>query len=77
MGRQSRLTRAALRFALQKLADELVIPVTLCDLPSDTSKWNKIEHHLVELFHQPEIIRDGAVVRTDPRGAAASVRQVE
>jgi hypothetical protein len=31
---------------LQKLADELGIPVTVCHLPPGTSKWNKIEHRL-------------------------------
>jgi hypothetical protein len=31
---------------LQKLADELKLPVTVCHLPPGTSKWNKIEHRL-------------------------------
>jgi hypothetical protein len=31
---------------LQKLADELELPVTVCHLPPGTSKWNKIEHRL-------------------------------
>ena len=31
---------------LQKLANELSIPVTVCHLPPGTSKWNKIEHRL-------------------------------
>jgi hypothetical protein len=31
---------------LQKLADELGVPVTVCHLPPGTSKWNKIEHRL-------------------------------
>ena len=31
---------------LQKLADELGFPVTVCHLPPGTSKWNKIEHRL-------------------------------
>jgi DDE family transposase len=31
---------------LQKLADELRLPVTVCHLPPGTSKWNKIEHRL-------------------------------
>jgi hypothetical protein len=31
---------------LQKLADELGMPVTVCHLPPGTSKWNKIEHRL-------------------------------
>jgi hypothetical protein len=31
---------------LQKLADELKFPITVCHLPPGTSKWNKIEHRL-------------------------------
>jgi len=31
---------------LQKLADELHIPIQVCHLPPATSKWNKIEHRL-------------------------------
>jgi hypothetical protein len=31
---------------LQKLADELKLPTTVCHLPPGTSKWNKIEHRL-------------------------------
>jgi hypothetical protein len=31
---------------LQRLADELGIPITVCHLPPGTSKWNKIEHRL-------------------------------
>ena len=31
---------------LQKLADELKLPITFCHLPPGTSKWNKIEHRL-------------------------------
>jgi hypothetical protein len=31
---------------LQKLADELGIPIVVCHLPPGTSKWNKIEHRL-------------------------------
>src|SRR6266568_6008061 len=31
---------------LQKLADELKLPITVCHLPPATSKWNKIEHRL-------------------------------
>jgi hypothetical protein len=33
-------------FELQKLADELGVPITVCHLPPGTSKWNKIEHRL-------------------------------
>src|SRR5215471_8357892 len=31
---------------LQRLADELKLPITICHLPPGTSKWNKIEHRL-------------------------------
>jgi hypothetical protein len=31
---------------LQRLADDLKLPVTVCHLPPGTSKWNKIEHRL-------------------------------
>ncbi|MET4155999.1 hypothetical protein ABIB94_007892 [Bradyrhizobium sp. JR7.2] len=31
---------------LQKLADELKLPITVCHLPPGTSQWNKIEHRL-------------------------------
>jgi len=31
---------------LQKLADELKLPVTVCHMPPGTSNWNKVEHRL-------------------------------
>lgn len=31
---------------LQKLADQLRIPITVCHFPPGTSKWNKVEHRL-------------------------------
>lgn len=31
---------------LQRLADELGLPISVCHLPPGTSKWNKIEHRL-------------------------------
>jgi hypothetical protein len=31
---------------LQKFADEIKLPITVCHLPPGTSKWNKIEHRL-------------------------------
>ncbi len=34
------------KIKLQKLVDEIAIPVTVCHLPPGTSKWNKIEHRL-------------------------------
>lgn len=37
---------------LQKLADELHFPITVCHLPPGTSKWNKIEHRLFSFITQ-------------------------
>jgi transposase len=34
------------KIELQKLANTLRIPITVCHLPPGTSKWNKIEHRL-------------------------------
>ncbi len=34
------------RRELQKLADELGLPVQVCHFPPGTSKWNKIEHRM-------------------------------
>ena len=34
------------KIELQRLADELRLPITVCHLPPGTSKWNKIEHRL-------------------------------
>jgi len=34
------------KIELQKLADELGVPITVCHLPPGTSKWNKIEHRM-------------------------------
>ena len=34
------------KIEIQKLADELKLPITVCHLPTGTSKWNKIEHRL-------------------------------
>jgi hypothetical protein len=34
------------KVALQALADETGLPITVCHLPPGTSKWNKIEHRL-------------------------------
>jgi len=34
------------KIELQKLADELQRPITVCHFPPGTSKWNKIEHRL-------------------------------
>ena len=37
---------------LQKLADELQFPISVCHLPPGTSKWNKIEHRLFSFITQ-------------------------
>lgn len=34
------------RLCLQRLADTLGVPITVCHFPPGTSKWNKIEHRL-------------------------------
>ena len=34
------------KLELQRLADELRLPITVCHLPPGTSKWNRIEHRL-------------------------------
>ena len=31
---------------LQKLADQIRLPITVCHFPPGTSKWNRIEHRL-------------------------------
>jgi len=36
----------AWKFYLQRLTDELGLPVTVCHYPPGTSKWNKIEHRM-------------------------------
>lgn len=40
------------KLELQRLADELRLPVTVCHLPPGTSKWNKIEHRLFSFITQ-------------------------
>jgi hypothetical protein len=40
------------KLELQRLADELGFPVTVCHLPPGTSKWNKIEHRLFSFITQ-------------------------
>jgi hypothetical protein len=37
---------------LQKLADELRVPISVCHFPPGTSKWNKIEHRLFSFISQ-------------------------
>jgi len=40
------------KWELQKLADELKIPVSVCHFPPGTSKWNKVEHRLFSFISQ-------------------------
>ena len=40
------------KLELQKLADELAMPISVCHLPPGTSKWNKIEHRLFSFITQ-------------------------
>jgi len=35
------------KVALQKLADETGLRITVCHFPPGTSKWNKIEHRMI------------------------------
>jgi transposase len=37
---------------LQRLADELRLPISVCHFPPGTSKWNKIEHRLFAFISQ-------------------------
>jgi hypothetical protein len=37
---------------LQRFADELALPITVCHFPPGTSKWNKIEHRLFSFITQ-------------------------
>jgi hypothetical protein len=40
------------KYELQQLADESGLDITVCHLPSGTSKWNKIEHRLFSYITQ-------------------------
>jgi hypothetical protein len=40
------------KIELQRLADEIRLPITVCHLPPGTSKWNKIEHRLFAFITQ-------------------------
>jgi hypothetical protein len=37
---------------LQKLSDEICLPISVCHLPPGTSKWNKVEHRLFSFITQ-------------------------
>jgi len=34
------------KMELQKMADEIALPISVCHFPPGTSKWNKVEHRL-------------------------------
>jgi hypothetical protein len=40
------------KLELQRLSDELQIPVSVCHFPPGTSKWNKVEHRLFSFITQ-------------------------
>ena len=40
------------KIELQKLADEIGLPISVCHFPPGTSKWNKIEHRLFSFISQ-------------------------
>ena len=40
------------KLELQKLADEIGLPISVCHFPPGTSKWNKIEHRLFSFISQ-------------------------
>lgn len=40
------------KIELQRLADEVGLPISVCHLPPGTSKWNKIEHRLFSFITQ-------------------------
>jgi len=44
--RKQRLSGSTMVVELQRLADELSIPIRVSHFPPGTSKWNKIEHRL-------------------------------
>ena len=40
------------KWELQRLADELGVPISVCHFPPGTSKWNKVEHRLFSFISQ-------------------------
>lgn len=40
------------KWEVQRLADRLGVPISVCHLPPGTSKWNKIEHRLFSFISQ-------------------------
>ena len=62
---------------LQKFADELGLPISVCHFPPGTSKWNKIEHRLFSFITQNWRGRSGVPERrapwAPPTGATVSL----
>ena len=40
------------KWELQRWADELILPISVCHFPPGTSKWNKVEHRLFSFISQ-------------------------
>lgn len=40
------------KWELQRLADRLAVPISVCHLPPGTSKWNKVDHRLFSFISQ-------------------------
>jgi len=57
---------------LQKLADELGLPISVSHFPPGTSKWNKIEHRLFSFISQNW--RGKPLIDHQPRGHCESHR---
>jgi hypothetical protein len=51
---------------LQKLADQIAMPIKVCHYPPGTSKWNKIEHrlfcHITQNWRAKPLVSRAAVV---------------
>ena len=57
------------KVALQELADDLGLRLTVCHFPPGTSKWNKIEHrmfcHITQNWRGRPLASYAVIVRTD------------
>jgi hypothetical protein len=64
---------------LQKLANELKMPITVCHMPPGTSKWNKIEHRLFSFisinWRGEPLARNTCHILLDGRNAQGSIFQ--
>jgi len=70
---------------LQKLVDEIAIPIKVCHYPPGTSKWNKIEHrlfcHITQNWRAKPLVSRAAIVEliaatTTKTGLKSSVRSM-